>query len=155
MPSKDAIAVLIADHRKVDELFSEFGGLGERAVKSKEEICRKVCQELTVHAQIEEEVFYPRIREEAEKVNDEVLESLEEHHLIKILVGELNDLGPGDEAFDAKMQVLQEQVEHHVKEEEKEMFPAVRKLLSEEVLDELGQALVDAKKEAKEKLPVG
>lgn len=145
MPSNDAIAVLKADHKAVKELFAQFAELGDRADKSKQSLAQRICTELTVHAAIEEEIFYPRIRRAGEEEKDEVLEGVEEHQLIKKLVSEIQTMSPDDEAFDAKVHVLQEQVEHHVGEEESEMFPSVRKALKEEELVSLGEQLTAAK----------
>lgn len=146
MPEHDALAVLKTDHDKVKELFSQFDALGDGATKTKQDLARKICQELTVHARIEEEVFYPRVRKAGEEEKDEVLEGLEEHKLIKELVAELEGMTPEDETFDAKVKVLKEQVEHHVKEEEGEMFPRVRKAIKEAELIRLGGELTEAKR---------
>ena len=141
----DALELLKHDHDNVKALFKEFAGLGERAVKSKAEICQQICKELSVHAEIEETVFYPRVREAGKQEKDEVLEGLEEHQLIKELVGELESMRPEDETFDAKVKVLIEQVEHHVKDEETEMFPLVRKVMPKAELVALGAELQAAK----------
>ncbi len=146
MPEHDALAVLQTDHEKVKELFFQFDALGDGATKTKQDLASKICRELTVHARIEEEVFYPRVRKAGEEEKDEVLEGLEEHKLIKELVAELEGMTPEDESFDAKVKVLKEQVEHHVKEEEGEMFPRVRKAIKEAELIRLGGELTEAKR---------
>jgi len=145
MPDQDAIELLTADHEAVKELFKEFEGLGEHAVKGKQDVVTQICRELTVHAQIEEQIFYPRIRKAGKEEKDEVLEAVEEHQLIKQLVGELEGMGAEEESFDAKVKVLKEQVEHHVEEEEGEMFPHVRKALPQGELVSLGDQLLQAK----------
>jgi len=145
MPQQNALAVLKADHDKVKGLFTQFDELGDGAIKGKQDVVSKICKELTVHATIEEEVFYPRVRKAGEEEKDEVLEGLEEHKLIKELVAELKSMTAEDESFDAKVKVLKEQVEHHVEEEEDEMFPHVRKAIKEEELARLGEELSQAK----------
>jgi hemerythrin superfamily protein len=145
MPANDAIDVLTSDHDAVDELFKKFDELGERAHKSKQEVVADICRELTIHAAIEEEIFYPRVRAAGKELKNEVLEGVEEHKHIKEGVAELETMSAEDETFDAKVKVLKEQVEHHVKEEEDEMFPEVRKALGEEELARLGEQLTEAK----------
>ncbi len=149
MPAHDAIAVLKADHDAVKELFAEYRALGDGAVKTKQRTAETICQELTVHAAIEEEIFYPRVRQAGKEVKDEVLEGVEEHALIKQLVSAIQALTPEDETFDAKMDVLMENVEHHVTEEETEMFPSVRKAIPAAELTEMGEQLTAAKEEHK------
>ena len=145
MPARDALTVLEADHRNVDRLFSEFQQLGDAVEDARQALARKIVEELLTHTRIEEQVFYPRVRELGGESRDEVLEAVEEHHLIKALVIELNQLTPKDERFDAKMQVLQEQVEHHVHEEETEMFPRVRRAFDPATLERLGEELESAR----------
>lgn len=147
MPANDAIAVLKADHKNVKELFEKYESLGDSAVTTKQETAQQICHELTVHAAIEEEIFYPRVRRAGAEEKDEVLEGVEEHAQIKALVAEISALNPEDESFDAKMQVLKEDVEHHVQDEENEMFPNVRKAIAEAELVELGEKLTAAKEE--------
>lgn len=143
MPTKrtDAIALLTEDHRTVQELFRRYAKLGERAHKSREDLVKRITRELAIHAAIEEQVFYPRLREEGRRVKDDVLEGLEEHHLIKEALADLEKSSPEDERYDAKVKVLIEQVEHHVKEEEGEMFPRARRALDRETLVDLADAL--------------
>ena len=130
MPKKkaaDAIALLKADHRKVEGLFAQF----EKAKDSrrKRELANEICLELRVHAQIEEDVFYPGCREEGVD-KDLMNEAYVEHDGAKVLIGELEKTSPDDQYFDAKVKVLSEQIKHHVKEEEKKqgnMFAKARK----------------------------
>src|SRR5205807_6075539 len=103
---------------------------------------------LSIHAAIEEQVFYPAVREAAPDEKDLVLESLEEHHIVKWVLSELDGMVPSDERFTAKVTVLIENVRHHVEEEEGELFPEVRKAMKRKELEELVQALEAAKKVA-------
>lgn len=146
----NAITLLKQDHRTVDELFKRFESLGPRAKKGKRDVVDRIVRELAVHAAIEEMVLYPAIRAEFEKgdVDDLVLESLEEHHVVKWTLSELDGMDPSAERFDAKVKVLMESVRHHVKEEERELFPAVSKAFGRTRLEELGDALAEAKKAA-------
>src|SRR5688500_13329199 len=124
----DAIAMLKADHDKVKELFGRFSELGDSAYKTKERIAEQVFHELETHSQLEEQVFYPAVRGTGDPEGEDlVLESTEEHHVVDVLIAELKALTPEDETFDAKFKVLCENVEHHIEEEEGEMFPIARK----------------------------
>jgi hemerythrin superfamily protein len=144
----DALTLLKADHRTVEGLFARFEQLGERAHKSKASVVADVIKALSVHASIEEEVFYPEVRSRLADQESQVLEALEEHHIVKWTLNELANMKPTDERFDAKMTVLMESVRHHVKEEEKELFPRVRKGMGRNELAELGVALAQAKTRA-------
>jgi hemerythrin superfamily protein len=146
----NAITLLKNDHKTVEDLFKRFEKLGPRAVKSKQDVAERIIRELSIHAAIEEMVFYPAIREVVEKgdVDEMVLESLEEHHIVKWVLYELEHLSPSDERFDAKMRVLMENVRHHVEEEEKDLFPKVNKMFDRPQLDELGDAMAQLKKTA-------
>jgi hemerythrin superfamily protein len=141
----EATKLLRQDHQTVEKLFKRFEQAGDRAYKSKRKIVDDVIRELSIHAAIEEQVFYPGVRAAAKKQEDLVLESLEEHHIVKWVLSELEGMDPKDERFDAKVTVLIENVRHHVKEEEQEMFPSVRKALSRKELEELGERLQQAK----------
>ena len=144
----NAITLLKNDHKTVEDLFKRFEKLGPRAVKSKQDIVERIVRELTVHASIEEMVFYPAIREAVEKgdVDTMVLEALEEHHIVKWVLWELESMSADDERFDAKVTVLIENVRHHVGEEEKDLFPRVNKVFARSELDQLGEALASLKK---------
>lgn len=123
---KDAISLLIADHDKVKSLFKEFESLGDRAVVSKKKIAEQICTELTIHAEVEEQIFYPAIRIPLK--NDDLLdEAVVEHASAKDLIEQIQSMNPDDELYDAKVKVLSEQIEHHIEEEEGDMFPEVRK----------------------------
>lgn len=147
-PNPDAIALLKADHDKVKEMFAKYDTLGDRAMAGKQELAGRICTELTVHAWIEEQVFYPRVREAGRQIKDEVLEGLEEHHLIKHAVTELEPLTADNERYDAKVEVLKELVEHHVDEEESDMFPRVRKAIDAKELEKLGTEMKAARASA-------
>ena len=144
----NAITLLKNDHKTVEDLFKRFEKLGPRAVKSKQDVVERIVRELSIHAAIEEMAFYPAIREAVEKgdVEDMVLESLEEHHIVKWVLSELDGMNASHERFDAKVTVLMENVRHHVKEEEKDLFPKVSKMFSRAMLDELGDAMTRLKK---------
>src|SRR4051812_9887665 len=119
----DAFTLLKADHDKVKKMFKEYEGKGDRAHKGKLELAQTIFHELGIHEQIEEEIFYPAIREHASKEGVEiVLEGYEEHHVADVLIEELKALDIEDEHYDAKMTVLKENIEHHIEEEEGDMF---------------------------------
>jgi hemerythrin superfamily protein len=150
----EATALLQRDHQEVEQLFKQFEKLTGRAQKSKQKIVMKIIRELAVHSAIEEMLFYPAVRTEAlkadsrvgEKAAETVLESLEEHHVVKWTLSELQKMTPEDERYDAKVKVLMESVRHHVEEEQDELFPKVRRLLGQKVLQELGARMEKAKK---------
>ncbi len=125
---QDAIALLTADHREVSEMFEQFEQLGDRATTSKEKLKDKICKALIAHTTIEEEIFYPAVRAaNVEEGEDMVDEAIVEHASAKDLIKQLQEMQPDDDLYDAKVKVLSEQIEHHVKEEEKEMFPKAKK----------------------------
>lgn len=134
----DAIVMLRAEHKEVETLF-------KRLEKDDLRVVPAICSALTQHAYIEEQVFYPAVRESVEGALDDVLEAVEEHHLVKILIEELASLDPSDETYRAKATVLMELVRHHVQEEEGEMFPDVRQALGRKRLIEIGEQMASAK----------
>ena len=142
----NAITLLKQDHKTVEKLFKQFEKAKQPAQQRK--IAGQVIKELSVHAAIEEMIFYPAVRERVPKAEETVLESLEEHHVVKWVLSELEDMKPDHERFKAKMTVMMESVRHHVEEEESELFPDVRKALGRKELGELGEALEKAKKAA-------
>ena len=144
----DAIALLKADHEKVDALFSQLEETTERAEKTREELFTKLKQELDLHAHVEEKIFYPAIKE-AEETRDITMEAFQEHHVVKVLLRELDAMGVTSETWTAKLKVLKENVEHHVEEEEEEMFPKARTVLSADQLEELGTLIEEEKREQK------
>jgi hemerythrin superfamily protein len=125
----DALAKLKSDHDAVKKLFDKFEkSKDEMSNDEKEALVADICMELTVHAQIEEELFYPAVRDAADEDLDELLDEAEvEHTGAKDLIAQLDGANAGDDLFDAKVSVLGEQIKHHAGEEENEMFPKVRK----------------------------
>ena len=144
----DAITLLKQDHKTVNALFKRYEKLGDRAIATKRNLAEQILKELSVHAAIEELVFYPAVKGISDDLRDHVLESLEEHHVVKWLLTEIDGMSPEHERFDAKVTVLIESVRHHVKEEEQEFFPKVREALGRKTLAELGDLLAKAKKTA-------
>ena len=144
----DAIVLLKNDHKTVEKLFKQFEKAGDDAKATKRELVDQIVEELSVHAYIEEQIFYPQARTAAPDTEDHVLESLEEHHIVKWVLEELRDMDPSDERFDAKVTVLMENVRHHVEEEEQDWFPEVRKEMGRKRLQELGEQLEKAKVDA-------
>jgi Hemerythrin HHE cation binding domain len=144
----DAITLLKTDHEKVAGIFEQLEPTTERAVKTREELFTKLKQELDVHAHIEEAIFYPVLKREAE-TRAITLEGVEEHHVIKMLLRELAAMQVDSEQWTAKLKVLKENVEHHVEEEESDMFKGARAVLSKEQLEELGTRMEAEKKEQK------
>jgi hemerythrin superfamily protein len=141
----DAITLLKSDHHAVQRLFRTFEQAGERARSTKSKTAKAIVRELTQHAAIEEQVFYPAVRQEVPDVADQVLESLEEHHVVKWLCSEIERLTPDDERFTPKVTVLIESVRHHIREEEGDLFPNVRRSLGRARLREIGDMLEKAK----------
>jgi hemerythrin superfamily protein len=142
----NAFALLKADHKKVADILEKLDSTTERGVKTREELFTQLKIELDVHARIEETIFYPAL-EEAKETRDITLEAFEEHRLVKQLLSELEKMSKDQEEWTAKFTVLKENVEHHVEDEEGEMFPKARKVLSEEQAETLGTRLEEAKKE--------
>ena len=149
----NVIDLLKKDHDLVSDLFKQYEKEKEGAdsEEKKHALAKQICQELTVHATVEEAIFYPAVEAKATEQSDEeaedgVHEADEEHALVKILVAELQEMQPSDQQFDAKVKVLMDLVEHHVEEEEGELMPRSRKLLEKDALEEMG-AQVEARKE--------
>jgi hemerythrin superfamily protein len=144
----DAIVLLKEDHKTVEKLFKQFENAGAGGTRTKAAVVKKIIKELTTHAYIEETLFYPAARGAVPETKEHVLESIEEHHVVMWMLSELSALTPADESFDAKVTVLSENVRHHVEEEERDWFPQVRKAMGRKALQELGDQLAAAKKEA-------
>jgi hemerythrin superfamily protein len=140
--SMNALEVLKQDHQKVKKLFQEVKQATDQA--KRKELFNEIDTELEIHAHIEETVFYPAI-EEHEEFKDMVAGALEEHQEAKTLLDELEELGADNHDFGSKLQLLIEAVEHHVEEEEGEMFPKIREVFDEDELEQLGQELEAAK----------
>jgi len=146
--STDAIVLLKEDHKRVRKLFREFQQAGENAKAKKAGIVDRIIEELTVHTYLENEVMYPAVRKALPDLEDDVLESYEEHHVADVLVMELSVLTPDDERFDAKTTVLIESVSHHIEEEEQDWFPKVRAGMGRKDLQELGAAMLRIREDA-------
>jgi hemerythrin-like domain-containing protein len=142
----DALRMLKDDHEAVEQLFRRFEQAGARAFVEKRSIVDRIIEELSVHAAIEEQVFYPAVRATVRDAEDLGLESLEEHHVVKWVLSELDGMSPDDERFDAKVTVLINNVRHHVDVEEGELFPMVRHELGRKALGDLGEAMAVARK---------
>jgi hemerythrin-like domain-containing protein len=149
--STDAIVLLKSDHKEIKRVFSDFEKAGEDAHTAKAKLVDTMIELLTVHTYIENEVMYPRVRELLPDLEDDILESYEEHHVADVLVMELAGMTPDDERFTAKTTVLIENVRHHIDEEEQEWFPQVRAGLGRKKLQELGLELLEAKDRAPRK----
>ena len=142
----DATQLLKKDHKKVKALLQEFEQLRGRAAQKKQAVVMQICQALTVHAQVEEELVYPLLKTlRPREIKDLVAEAAEEHKVAKTLIGELKTLSPNDEQYEAKVSVLGEYIQHHVKEEEQELFPKARQHLSAKRLAELGEQIATRK----------
>ena len=139
----DAVKLLKDDHEKVKGLFRQFERA--RSDDKKKQLADEIMMELEVHSKIEEEIFYPAVRE---KVGEDelVAEAVEEHHVVDVLMQEIKQLEPSDERFEAKMTVLIENVEHHIEEEEKEMLPDAKKKLGKDV-EALGEQMEQRKQQ--------
>lgn len=140
----DATSLLIRQHKEVKQLFKECEALGDEEFKRRSELVEQITVKLRLHTQIEEEILYPA----AKNVDtDTVLESIEEHHMIKILLEELEKTPPSNERYQAKLTVLQEMVEHHIEEEEGTLFPELMESCGVKRLNELGMQLQQRFKE--------
>lgn len=146
--SSDAIVMLKQDHKEIRKAFRDFQSAGENASARKGKLVDRIIELLTVHTYIENEVMYPRVRELLPELENDVLESYEEHHVADVLVVELATMKPTDERFDAKTTVLIENVTHHIKEEEDDWFPKVRAGLSRAALKEIGEEMAHARESA-------
>ncbi|HTF97888.1 MAG TPA: hemerythrin domain-containing protein [Cellvibrio sp.] len=140
--AQDATKLLRADHKLVSSLFAQYESA--RSAEKKKALIEQICQELLVHAQIEEEIFYPTVKD---ALNDKELvpEARVEHETLKHLIAQLEEGKPGEEEFDAKVKVLSEYVKHHVREEQTEIFPKVKETKID--LNELGEELIQRKEE--------
>lgn len=139
---KDAIALLRADHKLVSELFEEYEKA--RSVSKKKQLVSQICTELSVHAQVEEEIFYPAVKQ-ALKDKELIPEATVEHATLKDLIAQVEGIEPDGEMFDAKIKVMSEYVKHHVKEEQNEIFPKAKATKLDMI--ELGQQLSERKAE--------
>jgi hemerythrin-like domain-containing protein len=136
----DALSLLKEDHDKVKKLMKELDSTTERGVKTREELFTKIKHELEVHESIEEEIFYPALKEHP-KAKELVLEAYEEHNVVDMVMSEISGQPYDDETWGAKFTVMMEQVEHHIDEEEQEMFKQARQVFGREELEELGERM--------------
>ena len=132
----NAIELLENDHQTFRKLLEELAATTERGVKTRKELFNKLTLELSLHETIEEEIFYPAL-EEHPKLQEKVAEGIQEHHVADLIVAEIAKLDVSDEMWTAKVAVLKEGVEHHMEEEEKEMFPLARRVFEPEELEDL------------------
>ena len=146
--STDAIVMLKNDHKEIKRVFRNFKNAGPNAEAEKGRLVKKIIELLTVHTYLENECMYPQVRELLPDLEDDILESYEEHHVADVLVMELASMAPSAERFDAKTTVLIENVEHHIQEEEEDWFPKVRKQLSRTQLQKIGAEMLELEKKA-------
>ncbi len=149
----DAIAMLKADHDKVKKLLSELETTTERGIKTRAELFSTIKGELTVHEIVEEEIFYPELKAHP-KAKDIVLEGYQEHHVVDLLMSELEELDVTDETWGAKALVMKENIEHHIEEEEGEMFKTARSVFDAAELDALGERMAARKETAAKELGI-
>ncbi len=149
----NAIALLKADHDKVKRLLTDLESTTERGVKTRAELFATIKGELTLHEIVEEEIFYPELKAHP-KARDIVLEGYEEHHVVDVLMSELEALDVSDETWGAKALVMKENVEHHIEEEEGEMFPQARSVFDAAELDDLGDRMEARKQSAGRELGI-
>ena len=149
----DAISLLKADHDKMKKLLNELETTTERGVKTRTELFATIKGELMVHEAIEEEIFYPELKRHP-KAKDIVLEGYEEHHVVDLLMGELEALDVSDETWGAKALVMKENVEHHMEEEEGDMFKKARQVFDKAELEELGERMERRKRAAQKEIGV-
>jgi hemerythrin superfamily protein len=142
-----ALTLLTEDHEKVKKLLSELEATTERGVKTREELFTKIKRELTVHEIIEEEIFYPALKQHP-RAKEIVLEGYEEHDVVDTLMGELSALPYDDETWGPKAKVMKENIEHHIQEEEGEMFEKARLVFDRAELNDLGEVMEARKQEA-------
>jgi hemerythrin superfamily protein len=141
----DAITLLTEDHESIKAMFSQYAALGERAIITKKRLATQICAELTKHVTAEEEIFYPALLAAGKDQQELVDEAIVEHASAMTLIEQILDMAPTEHLFDAKIKVLSELIEHHVKEEESEMFPQARKAGLDLML--LGQQIAERKAE--------
>jgi hypothetical protein len=142
----DAMSLLKEDHEKVKKILGELESTTERGVKTREELFTKVKEELVVHEAIEEEIFYPALKEYS-KTKEIALEGYEEHHVVDTVMAEIEGVAYDDEKWGAKFKVMKENLEHHIEEEEGEMFKQARQVFDEDELAQLGESMLARKQE--------
>jgi len=149
----DALALLEADHVRVKKLLAELEATTERGVKTRTELFATIKGELMVHETIEEEIFYPELKGHP-KARDIVLEGFEEHHVVDLLMGELESMDVADENWGAKAVVMKENIEHHIEEEEGDMWKAARRVFDRQELEDLGDRMAERKRSAQRELGI-
>jgi len=149
----NALTLLEDDHRKMRKLLDELEATTERGIRTREELYSTIKGELTIHELIEEEIFYPALKEHP-KAEDIVLEGYEEHHVVDLVMAELENLPVDDESWGAKAKVMKENVEHHMEEEEGDMFKQARSVFDRAELEQLGERMAARKAEAQRELNV-
>jgi hypothetical protein len=143
----DALTMLEDEHARMRKLLEELESTTERGVKTRAELFSTIKGELTLHEIIEEEIFYPALKSHP-RAEEIVLEGYEEHHVVDLVMAELEDLPVDDESWGAKAKVMQENIEHHMKEEEGDMFRSARSIFDREELEELGERMAARKDQA-------
>ena len=141
----DAIALLEADHRRLEDLLKQGGETTERAIKGRAELLATITSELNMHELIEEKILYPVLQAHPE-ARDIVLEGFQEHHVADVIVKELHEVATNDEQWGAKFKVLKESIEHHIQEEEGPMFRTARGVMTREELQALGARMAQMKR---------
>jgi hemerythrin superfamily protein len=145
----DAITLLKNDHRRVEKLFASFERTGKRAKKTRRRIVDRMAADLSMHTTLEEQFFYPLVRQAVPDADSVILEGLEEHHVVKLLLKELAKASPGDEQFAPKVTVLIQAVRQHVQREERDVFPAMRKSVGRARINEIGDAMRKLQRKAR------
>jgi len=152
----DAISLLMQDHKKVKQLLKQLDNTTERAADRRETLFEEIRNELKIHTQLEEEIFYPAYKEAARESDEHLYyEAVEEHHLVDVVLPEMESSDVESEEFSAKAKVLLDLVEHHVREEEKQMFPKARKAMGTEELRELAKQIQERKTELESNFMTG
>ncbi len=144
----DAITLLERDHESVKKIMEKLQATTSRGVKTREDLFARLKSEMTIHETIEEEIFYPELKSHP-KAKEVVLEGYEEHHVVDMIMGELSETPFGDETWGAKFAVMKENIEHHIEEEEGDMFKKARQILSESELEALGSQMQNRKRTVK------
>jgi iron-sulfur cluster repair protein YtfE (RIC family) len=143
MAELNALELIKSDHERIKKMFAQALDADEPAARS--ELLQRIRAELMAHERMEEDIFYPALRSASEKAKDIVLEGYEEHHVIDLILDEMFEVPEDTEQWHAKLKVLHENLEHHIEEEEEEMFSRAKKAMSRETLEELGQKMQQSK----------
>lgn len=148
--AQDVLTLLKRDHREVGEMFDKVEELGERAGAQRAKLGEQICEALELHSKFEEQVLYPRFQERAEDHEEiqQILEAFEEHSIVDGMVNQLKRLDAKDDRYEAKLMVVIEMVRHHIKEEEREMFPMAKEVFERDELLEMGERFIEAKRAA-------